>query len=359
MKTILQVVQHLSPGGIETMVLDLAAFSPEDTQTYIVSLEGNLNHALEKWPRLQPYSDVLFFLNKKQGVDFSITYKLEEIIKHLNADIIHTHHIGPLLYGSLAALRTEIKTHIHTEHDAWHLNSLKHRMIERNIIKLSKPLLIADAETVKHTMKDQLLTDNIRVIYNGIDTEKFTPGHKISARLKMRLPCNVNLIGCSGRLEAVKGQDRLIKALKNLPNTMHLALAGDGSSEATLRALTRELNLNKRVHFLGKVDDMPNFYRALDSFCLPSHHEGFPLSPLEAQACGIRAAVTHVGGAYETLCPFGSKLITTQDPKSIAMALMHIDETPTEASPRTYIKDNFDVRQMVKAYHELHSHHGA
>jgi len=114
------------------------------------------------------------------------------------------------------------------------------------------------------------------------------------ARRALRLPDSGRLIGSAGRLEPVKGHALLIEALAALPTDVTLVLAGDGSQRPILEALAARLGVAERVHFLGHIDSIVTFYRALDVFCLPSVAEGLPLSVLEAQACGVAAVV--VGG---------------------------------------------------------------
>ena len=65
MKTIAQVVQHLSPGGIEVMALELKRHAQKGIKTKIISLEGNWEDASTKWPRLRALENDLIFLDKK------------------------------------------------------------------------------------------------------------------------------------------------------------------------------------------------------------------------------------------------------------------------------------------------------
>jgi glycosyltransferase involved in cell wall biosynthesis len=169
----------------------------------------------------------------------------------------------------------------------------------------------------------------------------------------LKLPPRVQLIGCSGRLEQVKGQSVLINALSKLPSTIHLVFAGTGTTESLLREQVDKLKLNKRVHFLGRIDNMPLFYQSLDIFCLPSLNEGFPLAPLEAQACNIPAVVTNVGGSRETVCPDSSELIPANDHNSMATALHNMLQKPKDYQPRAFVQQHCDVRLMVKAYASL------
>ena len=351
MTTVVQVVQHMRPGGIETMALDFINFCEENEKTVIISLEGDIKSAIQHWPRLKPVSDKLIFLDKKPGLKLSLIYQLSRLLKNMEANVVHTHHIGPLLYAGIAARLSGVKHLIHTEHDAWHLNNPRRCKLQRWTIRLTRPQLIADANSVATSVKKKLrLNKKVNVIHNGIDTKRFIPGKQSVARQQLGLPQNVQIIGCSGRLEKVKGQKNLILSLSQLPDTVHLALAGEGSLETELRHLTKSLRLDNRVHFLGRIDEMPTFYQTLDIFCLPSLNEGLPLSPLEAQSCGIITAVTDVGGSAETLCPDSGRLIPVENISAMSSIIHNTLRHPSKTDPRYFVQQHRDVRLMARNY---------
>ncbi|MCA2470598.1 glycosyl transferase, partial [Vibrio alginolyticus] len=69
-KVVLHVVQHLAPGGLETLVLDMLRFAEPRHDVFVVSLEGAKSQSLAKWAKLTEYKSQLHFLNKQPG--FSI-----------------------------------------------------------------------------------------------------------------------------------------------------------------------------------------------------------------------------------------------------------------------------------------------
>ncbi len=73
-----------------------------------------------------------------------------------------------------------------------------------------------------------------RVILNGVDTERFSPGDRIAARRALGLPDQGRIIGIAARLERVKGVDLAIDALASVPDAL-LAIAGGGSERENLR----------------------------------------------------------------------------------------------------------------------------
>lgn len=351
-KKIIHVVQHLAPGGLETLTLDLLRLAKPTDQVLIVSLEGTKEDSINNWPKLKQYQNQIVFLDKAPGVQLSIIIKLMKAFNGIRPDVVHTHHIGPLLYAGYAARVTGVPTRIHTEHDAWHLKNNKRRRLQALALKAAQPTLVADATRVYNQLRCAFSYKNIITIKNGVDCEKFKPMSKADARAKHNLPTDKYIIGCAGRLEHVKGQDQLIKALALLPSNTVVALAGDGAKRNQLEQLTDRLNLSDRVIFLGLVDDMTTFYGALDTFCLPSRHEGLPLSTLEAQACNIPTVAMNVGAVDETLCPISSSLVKSGSIAGLASALLE-KQNERFLSPRRYVLDNFDIIKMVSSYNDI------
>ena len=353
MTTVIQVVQHLRPGGIETQALELMRFGNSGDKQWIISLEGRHAHALERWPRLRAVSDRLIFLDKKPGLQPTLCWRLARLLRQLEADIVHSHHVGPLLYSGVAARLAGNIRLVHTEHDAWHFQQPRRGRLLAGLLQLLRPQLAADARAVAAPLSQLCPGLPVAVIPNGIDTRYFVPGDAALARAQLGLPPTVPLIGCSGRLEEVKGQCLLIEALARLPAAIHLALAGSGSSEARLRHQAANLGLVERVHFLGCLDDMPRFYQALDLFCLPSLNEGCPLSSLEAQACNVPTLVTDVGGSAETLCLYSGVLCRAGSATALANALQRMLDGPGAIAPCHFVRRLGDIRTTARAYAKL------
>lgn len=60
MKTIVHVVQHLRPGGIEVMVLDMLRFADKANKVFVVSLEGSKENSLRALPAKRPRKSAIF-----------------------------------------------------------------------------------------------------------------------------------------------------------------------------------------------------------------------------------------------------------------------------------------------------------
>ena len=94
------------------------------------------------------------------------------------------------------------------------------------------------------------------------------------------------ILGC-GRLGWEKGFDQLLPAFRGLGRTeIHLVILGEGEERLTLINLSRELGIEKRVHFPGYVTDVKTWYRHAECFVMSSRHEGWPNVLMEAMVNG-------------------------------------------------------------------------
>jgi UDP-glucose:(heptosyl)LPS alpha-1,3-glucosyltransferase len=87
-----------------------------------------------------------------------------------------------------------------------------------------------------------------------------------------------------------------------LPGTFRLAVAG-GRGSSALEALAESHGVADRVHFLGRVDDMPGLYRAADLFVLDTFYDACANAVLEALACGLPVISTACNGSSAFLRP--------------------------------------------------------
>ena len=349
-----QIVQRLSPGGIETLALGLAARLPGSNP--VLSLDWSTRDIQDRWPALRQASVPIEGLEKPAGVQPAFVLRLARRLRALAPRAVVTHHIGPLLYGGLAARLAGVPVVAYVEHDVWHYAAARDRRMARVLSALVRPKVVAVSRGVAVRVGEIMPGADIRIIRNAVDTDRFVPGDMARARAGLALPPGVPadapLVGAAGRLELVKGQDILIEAMALLPG-VHLALVGHGSQADALRARSAALGLDDRVHFIGQRSDMEAVYPAFDLLCLPSRNEGLPLSMLEAQACNVPVVASDVGSVAEGLCPGTGALVPPEDPAALAPALRACLARPGGPELRAFVLDSFSWTRMVNAYEDL------
>lgn len=357
---IVQVVQHLAPGGIEMLVLELQRLAGPGAEFHVVSLEGTPETIGRGWSRAGLLGTRLHALDKQPGIQPALVLSLARLFRRLRPAAVQTHHIGPLIYGGMAARLANIPRIVHTEHDAWHLANPQRRKLQQAALSLIKPQVIAAGRAVAEGLTTAIPSCRPTVIANGVDTNRFRPGDPGTARRRLRLPIAPRIVGTAGRLELVKGHDVLIDAAYRLPSHIHVAIAGDGSRRLRLEKQARDLGIDDRVHFLGLVNDIVTFYHAIDLYCLPSRNEGLPLSLLEAQASAIPAVASNVGSVAEAMCPGASLLVPPEDSRALANAISTaMSALATEAGGfphgdlRGFVKQHHDLAAMASSYRAM------
>lgn len=349
-KRIIQIVQKMSPGGLEVLALRIAAAL--DGQHTILSLEGDTQSLRRSWSRLSEAPLNFIALGKNPGFDTSALWRLYQAIVQLRPHVVLTHHAGPLIYGGLAARAAGRYLHIHIEHDVWHLQSPRRASIMKAMGRILKPKVIGVSEKMRTTLERTYAHCDVSIISNGVELPARPSLRRIHARASLGLSANAKVIGAAGRLAHVKGHDVLIDAMTRLPDDVLLILAGDGSNRCQLEEQSARLGLDGRVRFLGHRDDLDAIYPAFDVFCQPSRNEGLPLAILEAQASGVHVVASAVGDMGAGVCPRSGELVPPEDVRALADALLRaLSRIPP--SPREFIAARFDFHKTVEGYAKI------
>ncbi|RIX52636.1 glycosyltransferase family 1 protein [Paenibacillus nanensis] len=130
------------------------------------------------------------------------------------------------------------------------------------------------------------------LLKNGIDPEKFAYSQAVraSVREELGLSESTYAIGHVGRFNAQKNHAQLLEIFggvqRRIPNSV-LLMAGDGPLRQEMERKASELGITEQVRFLGVREDVERLLQAFDAFVFPSHHEGLPVTLVEAQASGL------------------------------------------------------------------------
>lgn len=265
---------------------------PPSNRSYVVntSLWGRIKDALMKLGH--PLSSILCFF------------------KSLNPNLIHA-HFGPNGYTAMAIAKKLNKPLIVTFHGFDLIDkptkATHGRLHLRYLKNLSR--LASDGHTfiaVSDFVKRRLLSlgfDKNKVIrsYIGIDTDKFTPDHKVERE---------NIILCVGRMSKYKGQEYLIRSMSELKAELpdfRLVLVGDGDEKESLERLAASLSV--RVTFTGRQTQAQvlDWMRRAMVYVQPSvtlsngQEEALGLTIVEAQAVGTPCVVFQSGGMPEAI----------------------------------------------------------
>ncbi|MBI5698327.1 MAG: GT4 family glycosyltransferase PelF [Thaumarchaeota archaeon] len=162
----------------------------------------------------------------------------------------------------------------------------------------------------------------IKVIYNGVDTNKFKP---------MDVPRDAQkyTVVCVARVDVFKDIICLIQAIKyakeSIPNIQCLIYGGSTDLDYSFRCVNavRDLQLDDTVKFMGGTKEPQKAYNQADVVVISSITEGFPFAVIEAMSCGKAVVASDVGGVKEALQDCGV-LVRSRRPHDLANALIRL-----------------------------------
>jgi len=167
----------------------------------------------------------------------------------------------------------------------------------------------------------------VHALYNGVDGTRFAPGERAGARVRLGLADDgAPLLLYVGNLKESKGCLDLLEAFAAMAAAQpqaQLVYVGEGACRAALATRAQALGLAARVRLAGAMPHaaLPDWFRAADLLCLPSHNEGVPNVVLEAMACGTPVVATQVGGIPEVVPAHAGRLVPLGDRAALADAL--------------------------------------
>ncbi|MGD2065282.1 MAG: glycosyltransferase [Dehalococcoidia bacterium] len=285
---------------------------PEDRQIYELNRSARLIHLRagedEELHKLTVYSYLPYF-----------AWNLESFRRRnkLQYDLIFSHYWLSALAGLYLQHRWRVP-HIAMFHT---LGAVKNAIREDTCLALDEDELRLRIETERDLIqrchhiiaptereKEEFIrhygapSAKISVVPCGVNLEQFQAVDKPEARQYLGLG-DEKIILFVGRIDPLKGIDKLIKALRYLRNIQGLRLLVIGGGENSqheikqLRKLARNLEVENSVTFLGLVkhERLPYFYSGADVCVVPSYYESFGLVALESLACGTPVVATDVG----------------------------------------------------------------
>ena len=151
------------------------------------------------------------------------------------------------------------------------------------------------------------LTDQeVEVVYNGIDLERFHPRnisrHRSAVRNELGLEDDVPVVLFVANDYERKGLGTLLRALGRLDNGACLVIGKERPHRRSRFAkMATDLGIQEQVHFIGVRPDVDRYYAASDFCCLPTYFDAFGMVVLEAMATGIPTIVSSAAGAAEII----------------------------------------------------------
>lgn len=359
---ILHTISSFRTGGAEKLLIDTVRehyySKGEKSNVCIINNEYDEYMVSE----LRKFSDIYFLGKEENQKSIKYIYKFIKLLKDLQIDILHCHNRGSCKFSIISKIVLKKIKIIYTMHGTNIYNNISNIYVKLDKKFINKFIAISNAvqsELLERGIKDE----NISLIHNGINIESYN--------LKKHNCNNEIIIGCVARLvPEIKGQDILIKALyevKKLYPNIKCKLAGDVPIEngikkienrVKLQELTKKLELEGHIEFLGNIENIPKFLQSINIFVLPSRYEGFGLSIIEAISSKTPVIASNIDGPKEILKEgkYGLLFETENeiDLSKKIISLIESDENKTIDTAYEYVNGNYSIKNMYEKYFNVY-----
>ncbi|OSY89008.1 glycosyl transferase [Tenacibaculum holothuriorum] len=289
-------------------------------------------------------------------------------------DITHITLTGFPIIPALIAKKEHGAAIVATEHGIFirekmiYVNSsyfsffLKSLMIKcsQNIAKLaytrSDKVLSVSKFNTKWEFGYGVLEENSKVIYNGIDENRFVPGEKPTP-LK-----NIPTVVAIARIFALKDIVTMIKTcneVKQTINNIQFIVYGDKNAEPEYtqqcEELIKEFNLENNFVLAGHHSAPNKAFLEGDISILTSISEGFPYTVIESMSCAIPVVATDVGGVAEAITKETGFVCKARDYKALASKVVFLLQNEQlrkkmGENARKRVLEHFTIDKIIKAY---------
>lgn len=286
------VVGKMDSGGKKNLIMEY--------YRHIDRNEVQFDFICDKDSKAIPYEEIeklggrVYIIPPYQHI-FKNMSAMKKIFKENNYPIVHaynsTMNVFPMFVAKLCGVPVRISESLSMAHEGDWKTVLK--KILRPMSKLFANYYMACGEDCGRWQFGNKLFDKGKVdVFKTVINTEFN-SFNIDVRERTRKEYgweNKYVVGHIGRFTAQKNSVHMIEIFgavaRKEPNAV-LCLIGDGELKKDMMNKISELGISDQVSYLGRREDIQQFYNAMDCFILPSLYEGLPVVGLEAESCGL------------------------------------------------------------------------
>lgn len=346
---ILHIISTLKIGGAQRLLSNLLPLLTNGNEVALLvnnECENNLTKDIRK-------AGVKIILSRYKS--WNNPLNIIEIAKTTrDYDIVHV-HLFPLVYWAAIASLISSTNLVYTEHSTSNRRRGKwyFRYIEMVVYRRYSKIISISQQTqdaLTKWLKVKKCENKFVVVNNGVNLSTFH-GQK---------PIRIyphTLIMVSRFVES-KDQKTVIRAMKLLPNDVHVIFVGDGVNMEECKEMAFNMGLLDRVHFVGQQADVASWIAKADIGIQSSNWEGFGLTAVELMASGIPVVATAVDGLKQVVDGAGL-LFKSGDENDLAakvVSLLSNKKTYDEISERCFNRSKqYDISHTAKEYLNIYN----
>ena len=303
--------------------------------------------------------------------DLALATRMAEVADFYSLDLLHVHYAIPhsvsaLLASQMLAARGRRLPFITTLHGTdITLVGLdpSYLPITRFGIEQSHGVTAISGHLRDRTREAFEITSEIEVIRNFVNCDVYVRKPDLVTAMRPSFAdSKEHLFVHLSNFRPVKRVQDVIEVFARVSRALpaRLMLIGDGPDRSLAEQLALRHNVQGRIHFLGKQDNVNELLPLADLMIMPSQMESFGLAALEAMACGVPAIATRVGGVPELIDDqINGLLFDVGDIESMAAAAISLlnDSSRLKAlsiAARQTARDRFCASRIIPLYEEYY-----
>ena len=238
----------------------------------------------------------------------ALATKMAEVAEVHNLDLLHCHYAIPhsvsafLAKSMLAPRKLPVVTTLHGTDITLVGSDRSYLPITRFSINQSDGVTAVSNYLKEATINVIGARNDIEVIYNFVNCDKYKPSTNKELR-DYFAPEGERILIHVSNFRAVKRPADVVSIFARVQERLPavLLMVGDGPERSNAEWAAREAGIERKVHFLGKQDNVEELIGISDLLLLPSETESFGLVALEAMACEVPVVASRVGGLPEVM----------------------------------------------------------
>ncbi|MFI5047754.1 MAG: glycosyltransferase [Acidimicrobiia bacterium] len=302
---VLWLMKGLGPGGAERLLVEHARGHAEADFSYDVA------YVLRAKTHLVPALESCGVTTQALGVDRELdprwVLRLRRLLRGGRFDVVHAHSPLPASVARLlvrAMPRATRPRFVYTEHNRWQSHHALTRAANRATFSLNDAIF-AVSDDVRESI-DARHRGTVEVLTHGIDLDavRAHASDRDAVRTELGVGDGVALAVTVANLRATKNYPGLLEAARAVADRglpVRFAAAGQGPLATEVQAEHDRLGLGDTFRLLGYRTDATRLIAAADVYVLASHHEGLPVTVMEALALGVPVVAPAVGGLPEVV----------------------------------------------------------
>jgi len=364
--TVALLIPSLEVGGAERQLLDLGkAIHSSKWNVLILSMYDKRGAALDN----RTESVVPAYLGKTNPVSFLVC--LGKVLRRKKVAILHAYLLTAQMYAVLCRLlfwRGRLVLGVRDSMRVFHHKSLKDIFCNLVVYGFSFVVdkYIFNSAAGMEAKKGYISKTKMKLIFNGIDTNKFRPSadSRNFLRACLGIPGDVLIVGIVANVSVYKDYPNFIAAAKIVADQFDLVrfvAIGEVSGRLgkTVKDMVRERFVSDRFYFMGCRSGVDRLIPGMDVFCSSSETEGFSNAICEAMACGVPCVVTDVGDSRFIVGETGI-VVPPSEPEKLAREILYVLRSSDEKrvamgqAGRMRIVNEFSIARMVREHEAVY-----